>query len=307
MHFGENQLSRSLIGLSPLTTGHPPGFQPWWVRASTPSYRRFTLPMARSPRFGSTACDSNALFRLAFATATPPRVNLATHRNSQAHSSKGTPSPTLSRRTRPTALTACRHTVSGTLSQPLTGALFTFPSRYWSTIGHQEVFSLTTWSWQIHTGFHGPRATREPPKRDTAISPTGLSPSTVGLPRPFDYHDVLSLSARLVDPARTAPQPRTRNPYQVSHAHGLGSSAFAHHYSRNHYCFLFLRVLRCFTSPRSHQPPYTFRRRRHPMTGARFPHSEIPGSQSGCRLPEAYRRLPRPSSAPDAKASTVCP
>lgn len=103
------------------------------------------------------------------------------------------------------------------------------------------------------------------------------------------------------------PQPRTRNPYQVSHAHGLGSSAFAHHYSRNHNCFLFLRVLRCFTSPRSHQPPYTFRRRRHPMTSARLPHSETPGSKSGCRLPEAYRRLPRPSSAPDAKASTVCP
>src|SRR5271156_5421397 len=29
------------------------------------------------------------------------------------------------------------------------------------------------------------------------------------------------------------------------------SSAFARHYSRNHTCFLFLRVLRCFTSPRS--------------------------------------------------------
>ena len=71
MHFGENQLSRSLIGLSPLHTGHPPGFQPWWVRASTRSYPRFTLPMRRSPRFGSTARDSDALFRLAFATATP--------------------------------------------------------------------------------------------------------------------------------------------------------------------------------------------------------------------------------------------
>ena|GEM_PF-914157 len=30
---------------------------------------------------------------------------------------------------------------------------------------------------------------------------------------------------------------------------GLGSSAFARHYSRNHCCFLFLRVLRCFSSP----------------------------------------------------------
>src|ERR1700759_1762556 len=76
MHFGENQLSRSLIGLSPLPTGHPPGFQPWWVRSSTRSYPRFNLPMGRSLRFGSTACDSDALFRLAFATATPPGLTL---------------------------------------------------------------------------------------------------------------------------------------------------------------------------------------------------------------------------------------
>ena len=71
MHFGENQLSRSLIGLSPLPTAHPPGFQPRWVRASTTSYSRFTLAMGRSLRFGSTSCDYGALFRLAFATATP--------------------------------------------------------------------------------------------------------------------------------------------------------------------------------------------------------------------------------------------
>src|SRR5207245_1225023 len=64
MHFGENQLSRSLIGLSPLPTGHPPGFQPWWVRSSTRSYPRFNLPMGRSLRFGSTTCDSDALFTL---------------------------------------------------------------------------------------------------------------------------------------------------------------------------------------------------------------------------------------------------
>ena len=37
-----------------------------------------------------------------------------------------------------------------------------------------------------------------------------------------------------------------------------------------------------------------------------FPHSEISGSQSVCRLPEAYRRLPRLSSPLTAKASTVC-
>jgi hypothetical protein len=59
MHFGENQLSPSLIGLSPLPTGHPPGFQPWWVRPSTESYLRFSLPMGRSLGFGSKARDSS--------------------------------------------------------------------------------------------------------------------------------------------------------------------------------------------------------------------------------------------------------
>src|SRR6476661_4328321 len=93
MHFGENQLSRSLIGLSPLPTTHPLSFQPKWVRASTTSYRRFTLAMGRSLRFGSRPRDSNALFRLAFATATPHRLTSPRSTNSQAHSSKGTPSP----------------------------------------------------------------------------------------------------------------------------------------------------------------------------------------------------------------------
>ena len=71
--------------------------------------------------------------------------------------------------------------------------------------------------------------------------------------------------------------------------------------------YLFLPVLRCFTSRRSLHPPYTFRRGSHHMTGAGLPHSEILGSRFVCQLPEAYRRLPRPSSAPGAKASTLCP
>ena len=153
MHFGENQLSRGLIGLSPLTTGHPPGFQPWWVRASTRSYPRFTLPMARSPRFGSRSCDSNALFGLAFATATPPGLTSPRNTNSQAHSSKGTPSPLLWRLRR---IVSTRFQV---LFHSPPGVLFTFPSRYLSAIGHQGVFRLSRWSCQIRTGFLGPRAT----------------------------------------------------------------------------------------------------------------------------------------------------
>ena len=120
MHFGENQLSRSLIGLSPLTTGHPPPFQRWWVRPSTRSYPGFSLPMARSPRFGSRTRDYNALFRLAFATATPHGLTSPHATNSQAHSSKGTPSPT-NPEGPAEALTACRRPVSGTISLPSRG------------------------------------------------------------------------------------------------------------------------------------------------------------------------------------------
>ena len=40
---------------------------------------------------------------------------------------------------------------------------------------------------------------------------------------------------------------------------------------------------------------------------AGFPHSEIPRSRPGYRLPRAYRRFLRPSSPLDAKTSAVCP
>jgi hypothetical protein len=71
MHFGEYQLFPGLISLSLLSTTHPRGFQPSSVRAFISHYRDFTLAMDRSPGFGSTPCDFDALFRLAFATATP--------------------------------------------------------------------------------------------------------------------------------------------------------------------------------------------------------------------------------------------
>lgn len=180
MHFGENQLSRSLIGLSPLHTGHPPGFQPWWVRSSTRSYPRFNLPMRRSLRFGSTACDSNALFRLAFATA-PPHGLTSPHTITRRLILQKARSHITGKASLTQAPTACRHTVSGTISRPLTGALFTFPSRYLFTIGHQGVFRLTRWSWQIHTGFLEPRATWDPLKQSTRFR----LPDSHGLRRNF--------------------------------------------------------------------------------------------------------------------------
>jgi hypothetical protein len=102
-----------------------------------------------------------------------------------------------------------------------------------------------------------------------------------------------------------APQHPHSNTSTLDTDKGLGSSGFARHYYRNHCYFLFLRVLRCFTSPRSPHAPYTFRHGSPPLTVAGFPHSDILGSTPVYRLPEAYRRFPRPSSAPDAKASTM--
>ena len=73
------------------------------------------------------------------------------------------------------------------------------------------------------------------------------------------------------------------------------------------YCFLFLGLLRCFNSPGSLLRPYVFRPGYQRITAGGFPHSDILGSMVVWRLPEAFRSLPRPSSAPSAKASTVRP
>ncbi len=53
--------------------------------------------------------------------------------------------------------------------------------------------------------------------------------------------------------------------------------------------------------------PYGFRQGHARITTRRFPHSDIPGSKVGQHLLRAFRSRPRPSSAPGAKASTVCP
>ena len=45
------------------------------------------------------------------------------------------------------------------------GVLFTFPSRYSSAIGHQGVFRLTRWSWQIHGRLQESAATRDNAKQ----------------------------------------------------------------------------------------------------------------------------------------------
>ena len=211
MHFGENQLSRSLIGLSPLPTAHPPIFQHWWVRSSTKSYLRFNLAMGRSLSFGSRTCDSFALFELAFAAATPHGLTSRHVPDSQAHSSKGTPSPD-----QRLALTACRHTVSGTLSLPSRGTFhhsLTVLIRYRSPGSIQAYRVVPADSQQIPRArcYSGNDHDRRKVFTYRALTVYGRPSQATSA-----NHHALSLSASRVEPAQSLPQPRTHNPYPVS-------------------------------------------------------------------------------------------
>ena len=91
-------------------------------------------------------------------------------------------------------------------------------------------------------------------------------------------------------------------PHTCRNTYGLGSSPFARHYWGNHCYFLFLRVLRCFSSPRS---PLTLSDSR-PSTCWVVPFGNL-RINGHLHLHGAYRSLSRPSSPPRAKASAMCP
>ena len=127
---------------------------------------------------------------------------------------------------------------------------------------------------------------------DTALSSvfslTGLSPSPAGL----------SSSILLKRPIRSA----VRTPW-CSH-HGLGLTGFARRYSRYRCFFLFLRLLRCFSSPGSpcmamDSPcsDWSFSSRVSPFRDLRV--------LGYLLLTAAFRSLSRLSSALSAKASSL--
>src|SRR5262245_24551712 len=123
----------------------------------------------------------------------PTRVNLATHRKLAGSFFKRHAVTTTEHANVPDsdAPTACRHTVSGTISLRSRGT-FHHSLTVLSTIGHQGIFRLSGWSRQIHTRFHGPRATWEMNKQAAQISSTGVLPSTP------DLSHVLRLSIRFL-------------------------------------------------------------------------------------------------------------
>ena len=57
MHFGEYELSPSLISLSPLPSAHPEAFQRLLVRSSSWCYPAFNLAKGRSLGFASATAD----------------------------------------------------------------------------------------------------------------------------------------------------------------------------------------------------------------------------------------------------------
>ena len=114
------------------------------------------------------------------------------------------------------------------------GVLFTFPSRYCSLSVTKEYLALRG----------GPRAFRQGStclvllwilSRFHRFRIRGFHPLCRDLSLP------LLLAVSIDYTVRT---PRSKLP-------GLGSSALARRYLRNHFCFLFLRLLRCFSSPGS--------------------------------------------------------
>ena len=111
MHFGEYELSPSLISLSPLPSVHWNTFQRIPIRTSSWCYPTFILTKGRSLGFASTHSDYTALLRLAFASAPdlkpltlPEKVTRRfIMQKARRHNQKIAP-------------TACRQTVSGTIS-----------------------------------------------------------------------------------------------------------------------------------------------------------------------------------------------
>ena len=121
-----------------------------------------------------------------------------------------------------------------------------------------------------------------------SISDTRLSRFLAGLPRPFSYQ--LQINYAVLTPK--------------DKSSGLGSFPFARRYSGNRCFFLFLALLRCFSSGGSlHTAMYSlYDDWSSSSRVSPFGNQRIVGY---LLLPAAYRSLSRPSSAPGAKASTL--
>ena len=300
IYFGENQIFAGLISLLLLSTAHPPGLQPRWVRASTDCYVRFTLAMDSSPAFGSAPCYRDALLTLAFASAPPLRGLTWQHRatrrliiqKARRHTLPLPPEGGRHAPHRPEDGAVCGGQRQMVLRQlvgvrfqvlfhlRLTGLLFIFRSRYFCAIGRPGVLSLGRWSSRIQAGFHVSDPTRGRVRRG---------------PSPFAYGTITlcgaafqNASARrsLCNSAAGPCRPAKNAPHDPGNAtrQGLARSRFRLVPFRSP--LLGESLLLSFPAgtemcqfPAFAPTPYVFRRRYPGITPGGLPHSEISGSQ----------------------------
>ena len=122
MHFGEYELSPSLIGLSLLPSTHPEAFQRLSVRSSSWFYPNFNLVKGRSLGFASTTtyyapCSDSLSLRLRTSKYLTSHVTVTRRfimQKARRHTKKGAP-------------TACRRTVSGSISLLCSRCFSPFP------------------------------------------------------------------------------------------------------------------------------------------------------------------------------------
>ena len=214
--------------------------------------RASTWPWVDHPASGPERATTNALFGLALATATPHGLTSRHATDSQAHSSKGTPPPPHTRRE---ALTACKRPVSGTISLPSRGT-FHHSLTVLSTIGHQEVFRQPSGLGRFTQDSTSPVLLGQHHPRHTPTSSAYGGITHYATPSQTIQLPASNAPGLRQKTNRTAPQPRTRNPCRVSHAHGLTIIRFRSPLLTE---YLLLRVLRCFTSPRHPPHPIQFR------------------------------------------------
>src|SRR5215203_5634709 len=115
---GRTSYHRVCLAFHPYPQLIPQVFNPGGFGPPRGLTRASTWPWVDHSASGLEHATEIALFGLAFARATPHGLTSPRTTNSQAHSSKGTQSPQVRDLK---ALTACRHTVSGTISLPSRG------------------------------------------------------------------------------------------------------------------------------------------------------------------------------------------
>ena len=179
MHFGEYELSPSLIGLSLLPSPHPEAFQRLLVRTSSECYLTFILDKGRSHGFASATADYAP-----YSDSLSLRLHASLRLTSPAKATRRFIMQKARRHALKDAPTACRHMGSGSIS--------TFCPKYFSPFPHgtgtlsvsREYLALPDGPGRFTQGYTCPALLRDPPGHRQR-SRKRLSRATAGLSRPL--------------------------------------------------------------------------------------------------------------------------